>query len=65
VAKAAEALHMKEILMSNVIKFERPPEPKAPKPKKTLSPGRRKALIFAGIVVAFVVTWGYFTLFGS
>jgi uncharacterized RDD family membrane protein YckC len=51
--------------MSNVIKFERPPEPKAPKPKKTLSPGLRKALIFAGLALAFLAAWGYFTLFGS
>jgi hypothetical protein len=51
--------------MSNVIKFERPPEPKAPKPKRTLSPAMRKALIFAGIAVAFVTSWGYFTLFGG
>ncbi len=51
--------------MSNVIKFERPPEPKAPKPKKTLSPTLRKAMIWGGIVLAFVAAWGYFTLFGG
>lgn len=51
--------------MSNVIKFERPPEPKAPKPKKTLSASQRKALTFAGIALAFVATWGYFTVFGG
>jgi hypothetical protein len=64
VARAADAL-LREIRMSNVIKFERPPEPKAPKPKKTLSPALRKVLIFAGIALAFVVSWGYFTLFGG
>lgn len=51
--------------MSNVIKFESPPEPKAPKPKKTLSPALRKGLIFAGVALAFVATWGYFTVFGG
>ena len=51
--------------MSNVIKFERPPEPKAPKPKKTLSPTGRKALIWVGITLAFVAAWGYFTVVGS
>ena len=45
--------------MSNVIKFERPPENKPPKPKKTLS------LIWAGVVAAFLLAWGYFTFFGA
>ena len=57
--------HLREIQMSNVIKFERPPEPKAPKQKKTLSPTLRKGLIFAGIALAFGATWGYFTVFGG
>ncbi len=51
--------------MSNVIKFERPPEPKAPKPKKTVSPGLRKVLVWVGIAAALVAAWGYFTLFGA
>lgn len=63
-ARGADAL-LREIRMSNVIKFERPPEPKAPKPKRTLPPALRKVLIFAGIALAFVASWGYFTLFGG
>ena len=51
--------------MSNVIKFERPPEPKAPKPKKTLSPSLRKGLVWAGVVIAFAATWAYFSVFGG
>lgn len=51
--------------MSNVIKFERPPEEKPPKPKMAMSPTIRKVLIWAAIAVAFVVAWGYFTLFGG
>lgn len=51
--------------MSNVIKFERPPEPKAPKPKKTLSPVARKVLIWVGLALAFVAAWGYFTVTGG
>jgi hypothetical protein len=51
--------------MSNVIKFERPPEPKVPKPKKTVSPGLRKVLVWVGIAAALVAAWGYFTLFGA
>jgi hypothetical protein len=51
--------------MSNVIKFERPPEPKAPKPKRTMSTALRKTLIFAGLALAFVATWGYFIVFGG
>lgn len=51
--------------MSNVIKFERPPEPEAPKQKKTISPALRKALIWLGILLAFVGAWIYFTLLGG
>lgn len=51
--------------MSNVIKFERPPEEKPSKPKTTVSPSSRKFLIWAGILGAFVLAWGYFTLFGG
>lgn len=51
--------------MSNVIKFERPPEPKAPKPKKSISPGLKRVMIWAGIVAALVAAWGYFTLVGG
>ncbi len=51
--------------MSNVIKFERPPEDKPPKPKAAMSPSLRKMLIWVGIVAAFVLAWGYFTLFGG
>jgi hypothetical protein len=56
---------MREIRMSNVIKFERPPEPKTPKPKKTISPGLRKVLVWVGVAAALAAAWGYFTLFGS
>jgi hypothetical protein len=51
--------------MSNVIKFERPPEEKPPKPKMTVSPMARKALTWVGIAAALVAAWGYFTLFGG
>ncbi|WP_085942952.1 hypothetical protein [Agrobacterium albertimagni] len=51
--------------MSNVIKFERPPEEKPPKPKASLPPSMRKILIWAGIVAAFGLAWAYFTLFGG
>ncbi|WP_197278312.1 hypothetical protein [Rhizobium sp. AAP43] len=51
--------------MSNVIKFERPPEPKVPKPKKTLSPMLRRRLTWGALVLAFVATWAYFTLAGA
>lgn len=61
--KAASSL--RENGMSNVIKFERPPEPKAPKPKKTVSPTLRKGMIWAGVVIAFIAAWGYFTIFGG
>jgi hypothetical protein len=52
-------------IMSNVIKFERPPEDKPPKPKAAMSPSLRKTLIWVGIAAAFVLAWGYFTLFGG
>ncbi|EHS50392.1 hypothetical protein PDO_2526 [Rhizobium sp. PDO1-076] len=51
--------------MSNVIKFERPPEPKAPKPKRSLTPGARKALIWVGVLAAIAAAWGYFTVTGG
>ena len=51
--------------MSNVIKFERPPEDKPPKPKASVSPSMRKILIWVGIVAAFGVAWAYFTLAGG
>jgi hypothetical protein len=51
--------------MSNVIKFERPPEPKEPKVKKPLSPGLRKLLIWVGVAAAFVAAWSYYTFFGA
>ncbi|MFN3506413.1 MAG: hypothetical protein ACK4ZU_02980 [Allorhizobium sp.] len=51
--------------MSNVIKFERPPEEKPPKPKPEMSPTVRKVLIWVTVVAAFVLAWGYFTLFGG
>lgn len=51
--------------MSNVIKFERPPENEPPKPKKALSLTARRILIWAGIAAAFLLAWGYFTLFGA
>ncbi|MBU2326003.1 MAG: hypothetical protein KJ755_01395 [Alphaproteobacteria bacterium] len=56
---------MREPRMSNVIKFERPPENKPPKPKKALSLTARRILIWAGIAAAFLLAWGYFTLFGA
>ena len=52
-------------IMSNVIKFERPPEEKPSKPKAPVSPASRKILIWVGIVAALVLAWGYFTVFGS
>lgn len=55
----------RELRMSNVIKFERPPEEKPPKPKREISPATRKVLIWAAVVAAFVLAWGYFTLFGG
>lgn len=51
--------------MSNVIKFERPPENKPPKPKKTLSLTARRILIWLGVVAAFLVAWAYFTFVGA
>ncbi len=51
--------------MSNVIKFERPPEDKPPKPKASVSPSMRKILIWAGVAAAFVLAWAYFTLVGA
>jgi hypothetical protein len=51
--------------MSNVIKFERPPEEKPPKPKMAIPPAFRTMLIWAAIAAAFVLAWGYFTLFGE
>lgn len=54
-----------EDFMSNVIKFERPPEPKAPKTRKALSPALHRILAWGGIVLAFVAVWGFFTLTGS
>lgn len=51
--------------MSNVIKFERPPEIKPPKPKRSLSPNTRRILIWVGIVAAFLLAWAYFTFFGA
>jgi hypothetical protein len=51
--------------MSNVIKFERPPENKPPKPKKNLTPMARRALTWLGIVAAFLLAWAYFTFIGA
>jgi hypothetical protein len=51
--------------MSNVIKFERPPEEKPQKPKTPMSPAIRKVLIAAGVVAAFVLAWAYFTFVGG
>ncbi len=51
--------------MSNVIKFERPPENKPPKPKKSLSPTARRVLVWLGIVAAFLLAWAYFTFIGA
>lgn len=51
--------------MSNVIKFERPPEEKPSKPKAPVSPASHKILIWVGIVAALVLAWGYFTVFGG
>ncbi len=51
--------------MSNVIKFERPPENKPPKPKRSLSLNARRILIWVGIVAAFLLAWAYFTFFGA
>lgn len=56
---------MREVRMSNVIKFERPPEPKQPKQKKAISPALRKVLVWIGVVAALVAAWGYFTVFGA
>lgn len=51
--------------MSNVIKFERPPENKPPKPKKSLAPAARRVLIWLAIVAAFLLAWAYFTFIGA
>ncbi|MDR7028459.1 hypothetical protein [Rhizobium rosettiformans] len=51
--------------MSNVIKFERPPEQKPPKPQKSLSPTLKKVIVWVAIVAALVLVWGYYTLVGG
>ena len=54
--------------MSNVIKFERPPEPKEPKEKTTrkqLSPTVRRMFVWVGVVAAFGLAWIYFTVAGA
>lgn len=51
--------------MSNVVKFERPPEPKAPKPKKSLTVGQRRILAWICLCVVFAAVWVFFTLTGG
>ncbi|WP_416799236.1 hypothetical protein [Ciceribacter azotifigens] len=43
--------------MSNVIEFKRPPKPKE---KRKAQPALRKAVVFAGVILAFVVVWAYY-----
>ncbi|RCW22702.1 hypothetical protein DFR48_108224 [Ciceribacter lividus] len=43
--------------MSNVIEFKRPPKPKE---KKKLQPFARRALLSAGICLAFALIWAYY-----
>ncbi len=43
--------------MSNVIEFKRPPKPKE---RKKVQPAVRKALLFAGVCLAFVLVWAYY-----
>lgn len=50
--------------MSNVVKFERPPEPKTPKPKRSLSVMQRRFLIWFCLAAAFFAVWAGFSLFG-
>lgn len=51
--------------MSNVIKFERPPEPEAPKSKKEMAPATRRVLIWAGVLSAFGLAWVYYSVVGN
>lgn len=43
----------------NVIKFRRPEPPKQPRP------GRKRALIWLGVIAAFVLVFVYFHLTGG
>jgi len=52
----------KEGRLSNVIEFKQPKKPKEP---RKLSPALRKALIWAGVVVALVAIWGWFYVTGG
>jgi hypothetical protein len=51
--------------MSNIIKFERPPEPEAPKKTRSISPALRTLLVWLGLLMAFAGTWAYFSLAGG
>ena len=54
--------------MSNVIKFERPPEPKEPKEKPSrtqMAPAAKRLVTWAGLVASFALAWIYFTITGS
>lgn len=56
---------MRDSEMSNVIKFERPPEEKPQKTKREASPILRKGLIWLALVAAFGLAWVYFTFVGG
>lgn len=43
--------------MNNVIKFKRP---KPEKPQRQMTPGLRKALLLAAVLVGLVLVWAYF-----
>lgn len=46
-------------MSDNVIRFRKP------KPPRKSRPGLRKAAVIIGVIAAFAIVWGYFTLVGG